>query len=40
LAHLNIGERTTFAKAYGIRVRCYGKHVGERIWNIVRTREK
>jgi hypothetical protein len=25
-----IGERrTTFAKAYGIKVRCYGEHVGE-----------
>jgi len=24
-----VGERrTTFAKAYGIKVRCYGKHVG------------
>jgi len=24
-----IGEtRTTFAKAYGIEVKCYGKHIG------------
>jgi hypothetical protein len=22
-------KRTTFAKAYGIKVRCYGEHVGE-----------
>jgi len=30
LWHTCIGEnRTTFAKAYGIKVRCYGKHVGE-----------
>jgi hypothetical protein len=29
-----IGERTpTFAKAYGIKVRCYGKHVEEHIGN-------
>jgi hypothetical protein len=27
-----IGERrTTFAKAYGIKVKCYGKHVKEHI---------
>ncbi len=26
--------RTTFAKAYGIKVRCYGEHVGEPIWNL------
>ncbi len=27
-----IGERrTTFAKAYGIKVRCYGEYVGEHI---------
>jgi hypothetical protein len=27
-----IGERRkTFAKAYRIKVRCYGEHVGERI---------
>jgi hypothetical protein len=27
-----IGERsTTFAKGYGIKVRCYGEHVGELI---------
>jgi hypothetical protein len=31
---MNIGERSTaFAKAYGIKVRCYGEHVGEHIWN-------
>ncbi len=24
-----VKRRTTFAKAYGIKVRCYGKHVGE-----------
>jgi hypothetical protein len=30
LWHTYIGEsRTTFAKAYGIKVRCYGEHVGE-----------
>jgi hypothetical protein len=29
-----IGQRTpTFAKAYGIKVRCYGKHVEEYIGN-------
>jgi hypothetical protein len=29
LWHAYIGEsRTTFAKAYGIKVRCYGEHVG------------
>ncbi len=29
-----IGEtRTTFAKAYGIKVRCYGEHVEEHTWN-------
>jgi hypothetical protein len=28
LAHL---YRTTFAKAYGIKVRCYGEHVGEHL---------
>jgi hypothetical protein len=36
-----IGERkTTFAKAYEIKVRCYGEHVEEHIGNlgnIVRT---
>ncbi len=27
-----IGERrTTFAKAYGIKVRCYGEYVGEHL---------
>jgi hypothetical protein len=33
-------RRTTFAKAYGIEVRCYGEHVGEHIgnfWNILET---
>jgi hypothetical protein len=30
-----IGERrTTCAKAYGIKVRCYGEHVGEQIVNL------
>jgi hypothetical protein len=36
-------RRTTFAKAYGMKVRCYGEHVGEHIENLVnilRTREK
>jgi hypothetical protein len=34
-----IGERiTTFAKAYGLKVRClYGEHVGEHIGNPLRT---
>jgi hypothetical protein len=33
-----IGERrTTFAKAYGIKVRCYGKHFREHIGNLKRT---
>jgi hypothetical protein len=33
-----IGEwRTTFAKAYGIKGRCYGEHVGEQIGNPLRT---
>jgi hypothetical protein len=32
-----IGERrTTFAKAYGIKVRCYGEHVGEHSGNLMR----
>ncbi len=43
-----IGERrTTFAKAYGIKVRCYGEHIGNRMgthWelkgNTLGTREK
>jgi len=26
--------RTTFAKAYGIKVRCYGEHVGEHFGNL------
>jgi hypothetical protein len=30
-----MGERrTTFAKAYGIKLRCYGEHVGEHIGNL------
>jgi len=33
-----IGERrTTFAQAYGIKVRCYGEHVEEQIGNPMRT---
>jgi hypothetical protein len=33
-----IGERrTTFAKSYGIKVRCYGEHVGEHIGNLMGT---
>jgi hypothetical protein len=40
LDHLNIGERSTFAKVYGIRENCNGEYVEERIWNIVGTREK
>jgi hypothetical protein len=33
-----IGERRTrFAKAYGIKVRCYGEHFGEHIENLMRT---
>jgi hypothetical protein len=27
-------RRTTFAKAYGIKVRCYGDHVGEHNGNL------
>ncbi len=36
LWHSYIGERrTTFAKAYGIKVRClYGEHVEEHIVNL------
>jgi hypothetical protein len=30
-----IGERrTTFAKAYGIKVRCHGRNVGEHVGNL------
>jgi len=29
--------RTTFAKAYGIKVRCYGEHLGEHIRKLMRT---
>jgi hypothetical protein len=33
-----VGERrTTFAKSYGIKVRCYGEHVGEHIGNLMGT---
>jgi len=33
-----IGERrTTFAKAYGIKVTCYGEHVGEYIESLGNT---
>jgi hypothetical protein len=28
-------EMTRFAKAYGIKVRCYGEHVGEHIESLV-----
>jgi len=28
-------RRTTFAKAYGIKARCYGEHVGKYIENFV-----
>jgi hypothetical protein len=27
-------RRTTFAKAYGIKVKCYGEHFGEHIGNL------
>jgi hypothetical protein len=27
-------KRKTFAKAYGIKVRCYGEHFGEHIGNL------
>jgi hypothetical protein len=30
-------RRTTFAKAYGIKVRCYGEHVKEHIGNLKET---
>jgi hypothetical protein len=30
-------RRTTFAKAYGIKARCYGEHVGEHIGNLIKT---
>jgi hypothetical protein len=30
-------RRTTFAKAYGIKMRCYGEHVGEHMKNILGT---
>jgi hypothetical protein len=36
LAHLEKNSkaerRTTFAKAYGIKVKCYGEHVGGTHW--------
>jgi hypothetical protein len=35
LSRTYIGERrTTFAKTYGIKVRCYEEHVGEHIGNV------
>jgi hypothetical protein len=30
-------RRTTFTSAYGIKMRCYGEHVGEHIGNLVGT---
>jgi hypothetical protein len=34
----NVGEsKTTFAKAYGRKARCYGEHVGEHIENLMGT---
>jgi hypothetical protein len=30
-----VKRRTTFAKAYGIKVRCYGKIVGEHNENLM-----
>jgi hypothetical protein len=36
LAHIG-DRRTTFAKAYGIKVRCYGEDVGEHIGNLTKT---
>jgi hypothetical protein len=32
--------RTTFAKAYGIKVRCYGEHVWEHTWNEGKMKKK
>jgi len=33
--HTSISERrTTFAKAYGIKMRCCGGHVGEHVENL------
>jgi hypothetical protein len=33
-----VGERRrTFAKTYGIKMRCYGEHVGEYIGNVMGT---
>jgi hypothetical protein len=29
-----VKRRTTFAKAYGTKVRCYGKHVGQHNGNL------
>jgi len=39
LTHQIIGERRiiTSGKAYGIKVRCYGEHVGEHIENLMGT---
>jgi hypothetical protein len=40
-AHTTIDEKsTTFAKAYGIKVRCYGEHVEEHIGNLMGTNSK
>jgi len=34
----DVGEsKTTFAKAYGRKARCYGEHVGEHIENLMGT---
>jgi len=30
-------KRTTFAKVYGIKVMCYGEHVGEHIENLTKS---
>jgi hypothetical protein len=35
-----VKRRTTFAKAYGIKVRCYGEHVGEHIENLMGTQRE
>ncbi len=40
MAHLNVYERSIFAKGYGMSVGCYREHVGELICNIVGTRVK
>jgi hypothetical protein len=33
-------RRTIFTKAYGIKVRCYGEHVGEHIGNQGKMKKK